>query len=288
MTLDVSEFPSASGRKAGRSRNATSSSSTSSLSVDRFTNLQFLPWYHRPLPIAEWPWLTVLRLFTMHTVGFTFATTVVAIATVQILLAVGYAHSFGGYAYTFVFTVITFIIGIYVNNRVILVERIAAAVNTLQQHMSEVMSHDIYDRGKMLRARDLVVSAATQLSAETGFVPVDSILPMLFGENSKHIDLASKDLVRTTMNTLMAARPSYIYMYIETLIHMYNALATFVLYPILIRERLGDSWTWIPISAVVCFISYAMVGMLYINSYEMEAWGVIPVPARGLARAKNA
>lgn len=273
--------------------------------TDVFEKHKYLHWWFRPIPISHRKWLGWMCIITPHNVISTILTMLAAIGVVWLQEWFDMAPM-GGDGFAYLFTALTFLMALYVPVKMQVVSTIRKHVNRIQQHISGIKKHRIDDIKGFLTTRNKIISVIRRFSQISTSVPVfhineslgvpqanssfasggNSASKELVDLSSDHIEspmhkLGPEDsrngLVADVMNDILALRPSYSLVYMETVMHIYNFVMMTVFYPILLRERMNSNWTWMPATSLLCFMSYTLTGLLFISDYEMRAWGISPL-----------
>lgn len=249
---------------------------------DIFMNHAYLPWYHRPIILTELPLLYYLRVFTLYNVFMTTVTTVFAMIVVQIQEAAG-IDPMGGDGFAFLFTALALLIALYIPPKIETIGNVRHNVYIIQQIISGAKKHSPNDTAKHIATRNQVISVIRELSQIQTAVPVINFHDMLKTTSSStsfvglDLDSEQKLAIETALNDILSRRPAYISMYMEALMHLLNFVMMTGFYPILLRERMDRSWAWIPPTAVLCTLAYAMTALLYVFDHELRAYGVLPL-----------
>jgi hypothetical protein len=259
--------------------------------MDVFEQLRWLPWFHRPLPIARRAKFWFLRPFTASVLFSTVMTVLCSIAVVQVQEELD-LDPMGGDGWAFLFTAQTFLIGIFVTEKLNRVNRVRDSINKLQQHVSHVMKHPKQSLGateykSFSNTRNSIISIIRDLSVHTYYEPQTHVAMRFENEFLKTRDLGAmrpaksvfdEPILEGHVNTIMSMRMSYAYTYMEGFIYLTAYLMLTVYYPILLRQTMNHHWTWIPSTFLLCLADYSLIEVISIANYDMEAWGVTPMP----------
>ncbi len=224
-------------------------------------------------PLANLPFLGVLTIVTPMSILYTTATILLASIVIQIQDRATSSY-IGGDGFAYSFTLLALLITIYITSKMTDVRTVRSSITDLRVCIGNAAPNANVNQVSACITTG-IKSGIGLLTSQTLTV-TDALLLKSFVINGAAINFSERDKqnVLEKIKLIASLRVWYIAVYAEKCIIALTIIIFTVFYPILLKEATNSTTSWLPYTAILTWITYAVIGLMYLCDEELKLYGL--------------